>query len=162
MTKCSKEVFYITALNADDILRDVDPGSSERSGGCNAQIYNIDLTNGSLSFVTRCSGSRNTWEQRIQLYDWNYVIPEEEREFLEANWDKIKADYPDLLNSDLKLHCNCPSFMYSFHYLSDAMGYALEPQPNPPGSINPDNPRNPDLIGTVCKHLVSVLRTFFR
>jgi len=157
-----KEQFYITALNADDILRDVDQGSSERSGGCISSIDSLDISSGSMDFTTRCAGSRNTWQQRIQLYDWNYVIPEEEREFLESNWDKLKADYPDLLHSDLKLHCRCPSFIYSFHYLSDQMDYALEPQPNPPGSINRDNPRNPDLEGTVCKHLISVLRTFFR
>ena len=156
-----KTAFYINALSAADILRDVDPGTSSRSSGCNAQMSSINLASGSCDYVTRCGGSRNVWEQRVQLYDWNYIIPEDEREFLEADWNKLKVDYPELLKSDLKLHCQCPSFIYSFHYLSDAMDYALEPQPNPPGSINPNNPRNPDLIGTVCKHLVSVLRTYF-
>lgn len=157
------EFFYIKAMNARDILSDVDAGSSDRAGSCSANIVSMDTESGTLDCVSRCSGSRNMWRQRIQIYDWNYVIPEEEREMLDrgVSWEQLISDYPELKNSELKLHCDCPSFIYSFHYLSDQLDYALEHQPNPPGSINPDNPRNPDLIGTVCKHLVNVLRTFF-
>ena len=149
--------FYITALNADDILRDVDQGSSDRAGGCSASVMRVDTASGSMYTTARCSNSRNSWDQIIQLYDWNYVIPEEDREFLEPNWDKIKVDYPELLHSELKLGCNCPAWLYQgYQYIGTELEYVLEQEPRFPEI------RNPSLEGTVCKHLISVLRTFFR
>ena len=159
MTKCSQEVFYITALNADDILRDVDPGSSERSGGCVASLSRIEISSGTLDFIVRCAMSRNSWETRIQLYDWNYAIPEEDREVLDPNisWDQLKADYPELLGSELKLHCNCPAFLYwGSNYTLHQLDTALSPEDRYPGI------RDPNLEKVACKHVISVLRTFFR
>lgn len=149
--------FYITALNADDILRDVDLGSSNRAGSCTAQISNIDTSSGSIYTVCRCSNSRNVWEQLVQLFDFNYIIPEEEREFIEPNWDKLKADYPELLNSALKVECNCPAFQYwGSHYILHQLDTALTPEDRFPEI------RDPNLEHVACKHLVSVFRTFFR
>ena len=152
----NKIAFYINALNADDILRDVDQGSSGRASGCNSQLARLDISSGSIYTVSRCSNSRNAWEQIIQIYDWNYVIPEEEREFLDPDWNKIKADYPELLNSELKLGCNCPAWVYQgYQYIGTELDYVLEPEHRFPEI------RNPDLEGTCCKHLIATLRTFF-
>lgn len=154
-----KQQFYINALNADDILRDIDPGSADRAGGCSANLARLEISSGSLYFVTRCSGSRNIWEELVQLYDWNYVIPEEERETLDPNisWDHLKADYPELLNSELKVECNCPAFQYwGSHYILHQLDTAITPEDRFP------EVRDPNLEHIACKHLISVLRTFFR
>lgn len=148
-------MIYLIALNADDLLRDVDPATADRAGECSPNLWHFDPATGTLDFATRCARSRNSWEQRIQLIDFNYIVPEEEREFV-TTWDQLKAEYPDILGSNILVHCNCPAHLYwGRKYIMTELDTALEPEPRFPGI------RNPGLEGTVCKHLVSILRRYF-
>jgi dihydrodipicolinate synthase/N-acetylneuraminate lyase len=54
---------------------------------------------------------------------------------------------------DILVHCSCPSFLYhGYAYIATKLGFAIKREGRPPRI------RNPGLRGTVCKHLVVVLR----
>lgn len=109
--------------------------------------------------MTRCVYSGSNWEQRVQVYDFNYIIPPEDRElpdFASRSWDMLKADYPDLLNAELKLHCTCPAYLYwGSQYTLTQLDTSLEPENRFPGI------RDENLERIACKHLLAVLRGFF-
>jgi len=148
------------AFNADDILRDVDPATSGRAGACTADLTRFTMDVAMTEHIVRCAGSGNSWESRIQMMDFNYIIPEEERVELDPfiSFDQLKQQYPDLMQSDLLVACRCPSYQFQFHYLLNELGVAMGP---PEVNLPPDI-RNPDRIGTVCKHLAAVLQRFYR
>ena len=57
-----------------------------------------------------------------------------------------------LLNGNLYLHCSCPDWKYRMSYQSYQMGYGLFKELRYPHIANPK------LTGTVCKHVLAVLR----
>lgn len=151
-------MIYVSALDARDILADVDMPTAERAYGCNPQMYRFDLETASMDFVTRCNTSGNPHEQRVQLIDFNYIIPEEERNELTPgiSFEQLRAVYPELLESNLLVDCRCPFFTYyGRQYIMTQLDTALSPENRFPEI------RNPELSGTVCKHLVAVLRKYF-
>lgn len=125
MCKACKEGFIKIALSGTDILADVDERSSDRANECTAELYRFDITTGTADFVTRCARSGNAWEQRIQFIDLNYILDEEEK--LEAEpieegyegaeigeetpkivtFDQLVEAHPEVLESDILVHCNC-------------------------------------------------------
>lgn len=56
------------------------------------------------------------------------------------------------LESDVKLFCSCPSFQYNgYKYMADALDYGIRKEGRYPFV------RNPQLQGTVCKHLFQLM-----
>jgi len=56
------------------------------------------------------------------------------------------------LQSDVKLYCSCPSFQYNgYKYMADALDYGIRKEGRYPFV------RNPQLQGTVCKHLFQLM-----
>jgi hypothetical protein len=145
----------LIALNADDILRDVDSASSDRAGACIASLIHFDPSTATADFSVQCSGSRNNWEARIQLIDFNYIVPEEDRENIRT-WDDLVLNYPEILQGDILVHCRCPAYQFwGHHYTLHQLDTALSPEDRFP-SI-----RDPNLERVACKHLIAVLRTYF-
>lgn len=61
----------------------------------------------------------------------------------------------NLLNSDIEIHCTCPSFkVHGYQFILTNMQSALFPEHRPP------NKTNPKRQGSVCKHLRIVLTVF--
>jgi hypothetical protein len=143
----------LVALNVHDILADVDT-SGTRAGTCTPNIVRYDKDSATLFTVTRCATSRNAWEQIIQFIDFNFLVPEDERLLVET-FDDLKSNHSEVVDSgNILTFCNCPAFQFFYSYISDQLDISLQPENRFP-SI-----RNPNLQGTVCKHLISVFRRF--
>jgi len=145
----------LIALNAQDILRDVDPASSDRAYSCAPHLVTFAPDTATADFNVQCANSRNSWEVRVQLIDFNYVVPEDERELI-MGWDDIVQEYPELLTGDILLHCTCPAFQWwGSHYTLHQLDTALSPEDRYP------HIRDPNLERVACKHVIAVLRNFF-
>lgn len=71
-------------------------------------------------------------------------------------WEQVKEQVPEVMESDIRLHCGCPSHQFNGpHYILDQLDSAITPENRYP------NIRDPDLQHTLCKHLIAVLRRFF-
>lgn len=149
------------AYSARELVNYVAGPTRARAGECNSSLVYFSL-NGTVDFSTHCSTSNNTWQQRVLLEDIK-SIPEDELENVHGFEDLSK--YPDVLNGNIRVGCNCPSFVFwgnayevdsvdsgegSLGRYQDA-GY---PEGRPPT-------RNIHLPGYLCKHLISVISTFF-
>jgi len=89
------------------------------------------------------------WHQYIELSDIEEAIRLQARDRLMSNVDVVNL----AVFGDLKFHCNCPAFKYyGFQYMATELDYAIVPESRPPTI------RNPNLEGTVCKHLYQVLQ----
>jgi hypothetical protein len=145
----------ITAITVRDILNDIDSRTLDKASGCSAGLHKFDPKTATLDFMTRCPNSKNIWSQRVQLIDFNYVVPEEERPNI-TTWDQLRTEYPEILEGDVLVHCGCPAYTYwGMSYIMTQLDTALAPENRYP-SI-----RNPSLEGTVCKHLLTVFRNFW-
>ena len=54
------------------------------------------------------------------------------------------------MSGDLQVFCQCPDFRYRFKYMASQLGYGIYKETRFPGI------RNPNLEGSVCKHLLAV------
>jgi len=89
------------------------------------------------------------WQQRIELSDLSEAIRQQSRDRTMTNVDVVNL----AVFGDVKFHCNCPAFhYYGFQYIATELDSALKREVRPPTI------RNPNLEGTVCKHLYQVLR----
>lgn len=62
-----------------------------------------------------------------------------------------------LLSGDIAVYCSCPDFQYyGFSYMAHNLGYGIKKEDRFPVI------RNPNLKGTVCKHLGLVLQVYMR
>ena len=91
------------AFDAEEILGEVDTGSSDRSRRCSPNLVKFDENRGTLDFVTRCTTSRNAWSQRVAIEDWDIVlslVEEPEEEFEE---EEISEEVPEeIIEEDIK------------------------------------------------------------
>lgn len=66
----------------------------------------------------------------------------------------VKEKLDIALDSNISLFCSCPSFRYNgYMYMADELSYGIKQQQLFPGI------RNPELRGTVCKHLYQLMET---
>lgn len=66
----------------------------------------------------------------------------------------VKEKLDIALEGNISLFCSCPSFRYNgYMYMADELAYGIKNQQLFPGI------RNPDLRGTVCKHLYQLMET---
>jgi hypothetical protein len=151
------------ALAVDDLLRAIDYNSDARSRRCTANLTRFDSVRGVLDFVTRSSGSKTSWVQRVSIPDWELL---DEETFLIKNWQQLVSAYPEVKEMDIKVACSCPSFAFNGpSYIVDELdaGDVTLPRyqnaPRPEGT--PPNVRDKNLEHTLCKHLIAVLRRFW-
>ena len=153
----------ITGYTMRQIMDDVDDGSESRSRRCGSSLSKFDKKNGVAEFSSVCTAGSH--RQRISFNDWETIV-ELATEDEETDFDKLEGTalfgdpvVGDLLKeSDVIVFCSCPSYKFSFAYLcyTLSMGELGEAHDAPP------NIRNPELRGTVCKHLISVYNHYFK
>jgi len=158
----------------------------DRSMLCSPALAYFDANTGFLQFNTSCSGSRNAWTQTVLFDDWDSIVtrreppqpwgplePETdeemeerlERETLEEetsiigteSWPEVLAKFPELSFMDVKVHCDCPAFLWwGSQYSLEQRDTAL----NPAGVPFP-HVRDPALNNIICKHLEAVFTQHF-
>jgi len=86
----------------------------------------------------------------IAGHSWSQIIKMED---LDISNNLTKKDLKNiLLKSQIKVNCDCKDFLYKgYKYIGTQKGYSIENE-----YIKPDI-KNPNLEGTVCKHLLAVL-----
>lgn len=86
---------------------------------------------------------------------WQYIKLQDMKD-LDAVKEFSKKDIMRLmLQGDISLYCSCPDFLYrGFKYIGHNTGYGIYRETRFPKI------RNPNLEGTVCKHLGSVLQVY--
>lgn len=152
----------VLALAVDDLLKAIDYNSDARSRRCSPNLVRFDSVRGILDFVTRSSGSKDAWYQRVSIPDWG-ILDDEARAI--KNWQQLLGAYPEVKEMDIKVVCGCPSFAFNYAYITDQLDSGdvslqrYKNAPRPEG--RPPNIRNINLEGSICKHLISVLRRYF-
>lgn len=152
----------LLALTVDDLMRSIDYNSDTRSRRCTPNLIRFDAARGILDFVTRSSGSKNAWYQRVAVQDWN-ILDEEARKII--NWQQLTSAYPEVKEMDVRVACSCPAFSFNYAYITDQLDSGdvtlqrYKNAPRPEG--RPPNIRNINLEGSLCKHLIAVLRRFW-
>ena len=154
----------------------------DRASLCAATLTYFDAVGGLLNFNTTCAGSGNTWTQAVLFTDWdNFVkirVPDEwgplypetdeekaERERLEEettiigneDWPTVKAKFPELINADVKVSCNCPAYLWwGSKYNLEQRDTDMHPEGVPFPHI-----RDPENQNIICKHLAAVFNQHF-
>jgi len=91
-----------------------------------------------IAFKTTTSKKGTTYNQLIQILDVNNKID--------------KNNLLKSLKGNLKVDCSCPDYLYKgFKYIGTVKDYAIEDE-----DIKPIE-TNPELKGSVCKHLLAIL-----
>lgn len=99
-----------------------------------------------LIFETPSQSSGKTWTQQIRLRDYSQISRLRKNLTFE---EKIKTS---IEAGDVEVYCNCPDFLYKgYEWMADAGDYGIKTQNIPP------NVNNPNLDGSVCKHLNAVM-----
>jgi hypothetical protein len=149
-----------SAVSIADLSSMTDGASQSLSYGCTAALMSFDPTSGYFTFNTHCSTSSNSWDQELQFINWAALVPED---LQNQDWDQIKQAVPDIVNSDVRVHCSCPAFTYWGHAynLTNEDGALhrndIAPSLNDQGYYK----RDPDERHS-CKHLVAIYNSFFR
>jgi len=163
-------MFRLISMTSDDLLKAVDHDSDYRSGNCSPNIYRFDPKTGVIDFVTRCSGSKNSWYQRVRFDDWQVLLPQEAFEKAFSNnasgWQQMLQEFPEINELDVKVGCGCPYYLYyGSGYILDQLGAGEPSLPRYKNQPHPENRfpaiRDPGLEHTLCKHLIAVLRRYF-
>jgi hypothetical protein len=146
----------ILADSALDLRMNAPYWVDERASICGSALIHFDSIAGLLQFHTSCQNSRNIWIQTIDFVDWDLVVPEELRNE-NPPWDRVKADAPEVINIDIKVHCNCPAFLWWGSWWNvDDRGSALFSEGIPAPNI-----RDPQRNNVICKHLAAVFNQHF-
>jgi hypothetical protein len=112
----------------------------------------FDKRNGVLVFSTESQthpGTGLKWKQRIKLIDLPVAldIPDSKLKLI----DRVRL----AVYGDLKVECNCPAFLYwGYRYIMTQLDSVVGRKEKRLPKI-----RNPNLDGTVCKHLDNALYT---
>lgn len=143
------------AFSGADLIRNVDERTDRKSIGLHSTFISLDNSNWIAKFST--SGGSRTWNQYIKFLDADVVIPKEEQ-YIVKNITQLQTEYPMVLEGDILVGCECPAFTYYYSYVVTQLNSQL---PEYSEGRYPSI-RNPQLDGTVCKHLLSVIIEFFR
>jgi hypothetical protein len=173
-------MIVITAESALDLRVSAPTWVNERSTLCSPALAQFDAMSGFLQFNTNCAGSRNTWTQTILFNDWRSIVnirdpwgpldPETDEETIERerveeettivgteDWTEVLSKFPELLNMDMAVHCDCPAFLWwGSQYTLEQLDTALNPAGVPFPSV-----RDPALDNVICKHLAAVFANHF-
>jgi hypothetical protein len=149
----------LTALTINDLKRSIPSHVAARARLCSPALSSFSMGPDGivLQFWTASAGSRNSWIQTVQLFDWQLVPELVELQETNAGWDKVKAEVPEIMDLlNVKVHCNCPAFLwYGSQYQLTQLDTSMFDE-----SIYP-YVRDPSLQNTVCKHLAAAFDQFF-
>lgn len=127
-----------------ELLSDMEFKRKKRADNYSAIYQSVNPVDFTIYYTV--DGDKPTkWNQTVQLTDMKWLRKEKD---MTVN-DMLRL----ALTGDLKVFCNCPDFLYGgFKYMGTELGYNL-------GKGEDRFPiiRNPNLQGTVCKHLYRVL-----
>lgn len=173
-------MFITTAESALELSISAPSWVKDRSILCSPRLVHFDAVGGILQFNTACAGSRNTWTQTIVFDDWGSIVnlreawgplmPETEEERAERErleeettivgteqWPEVLAKFPELINADIVVHCDCPAFLWwGSWYNLEQRDTALFPEGIPFPHV-----RDPALNNVICKHLAAVFANHF-
>lgn len=97
-------------------------------------------------FQTKSQSGNKKWTQQIRLPDYSQISRLRKNLTFE---EKVKLT---INAGEVQVYCNCPDFLYKgYEWMADAGDYGIKPQDIPP------NVMNPELDGSVCKHLNAVM-----
>ena len=125
------------------------PSVARRVRGQNLKVTYLGVTKeGKVRF--KCTSGTTPgkfWFQEVIFKDLEVGL-----QILRENPTVTQKSIISLIQSgDLLLHCNDPSYKYYFQYVATKGGYSIRPERRYPKK------RNPQLTGSVCKHLLAVL-----
>lgn len=147
------------ALTINDIKRAVPAHVAARAKLCSPALSSFSMGPDGivLQFWTASAGSRNSWIQTVQMFDWQLVPELVELQETNSGWDKVKAEVPEIMDLlNVHVHCNCPAYLwYGSQYQLTQLDTSMYDE-----SIYP-YVRDPYLQNTICKHLAAVLDQFF-
>jgi len=107
------------------------------------------FTGNTLSFRVQASGDTDTapshYQVRIRLEDWNNAITKGEG-------GKYLLAAKQATAGRVSFDCNCPRYIYWFHYLASIGGFDIAPHEDVFPKI-----RNPKLRGCACKHVLKTM-----
>jgi hypothetical protein len=172
-----------TAASVLDLRMSAPYWVDQRAALCSPRLEHFDAVSGLLQFFTYCANSRNQWIQTIVYENWESVVNIEPSEYaqppgegeepgeliapeveLEENtiksddsWEIVRGKVPELINLDIKVHCNCPAFLWwGSQYNLEQRDTALYPEGAPPPTST-----DPYLANVICKHLAAVFDRYF-
>lgn len=140
----------IQELTARDILKDADKKSLARAKPLASTVLRFK---GNVVSTQTTSGTTKGkfWIQTLQLTSLRKQLDR----VRSGNTSLLKALRAAVLEGDIKVHCNCPAQKWwGWAYISTELGYKYGRKQRIFPKI-----RNPRLRGTVCKHLINVLKT---
>ena len=116
--------------------------------GYNINLLSINYTDNEFQFLTKSQTTPGViWTQRIRLQ--KTLTPEEV-----ARMTDRELQYR-ILDGQLKIFCDCPSFIYwGFAYKAWMRGYGLVRETRRPIV------RNPKEQGMICKHLFAIMQAW--
>lgn len=132
----------------DDLEKGTEKKRAKRGQRSNSRYIGVNPKTHTAFFKTKDpQGSGQEWEQHVRFPDYTDV-------------GRLKKDITTkekvqlaLKAGEVKVYCDCPDFIYGGHqYMAHADGYGTRKEVRFP-DLN-----NPNLEGTVCKHVNSVAR----
>jgi hypothetical protein len=146
-------MIYLVAFNGKDLLNAIDYRTESKSHGCNGVSYGFDKNTWTARFVTTCSKSKNSWEQRIQFVDAETIIAPEKTHQV-STIETLFDLYPEIKETDIRVGCNCPAYKYFYSYVITQLESELDKEERYPYI------KNPQLDGSFCKHLAVIVRKY--
>jgi len=131
--------------NYQDLLKGVDNARLQRAKDRPTKFAGL-VNKNELRFVTRGSDG-NKYTNKVRLVDL-----EDSMQFIDLTLrDRVSL----AMKGDLHVSCDCPDFLFSGRkYIATQMGFAF---PEDPENRFP-TVKNPNLDGTLCKHLITVMQ----
>lgn len=148
---------YVRADSVLNLRMNAPHWVDERAALCGSHLIHFDSVGGLLQFHTSCQNSRNIYIQTIDFDEWEDVVPEEIR-LENPPWERVKADVPDLLNVNVRVHCNCPAFLWwgSWYHMEDRDSALFQE-----GTPAPTQQLELRQANIICKHLAAVFNQHF-
>jgi len=121
----------------------------QKSQHIKATYLGVDKRTGDLLFKTNSGTTPGKfWHQRVRLLD---LPTARDLAAVDGSISDMKIINLAIFG-DIALHCDDPSFRYYWSYIAFQLGYGLRRESRFPKI------RNPRLEGSICKHLVAVLK----
>jgi len=141
----------ILEVNLREIIRSADVGSLNRQKNqkLHSRFLGVD-ENGILLFKTISGTTKGKWwKQKVQLLDLSEAVA-----MIQSGVDMTDAELINItIFGNIKVPCDCPAFLYwAWKYMAWGLDYGIEPETRAPKR------NNINLLGSACKHLISVMR----
>lgn len=142
--KILQSIEKVNEATRKELLSDMEVKRKKRADNYAAIYQSVNPVDFTIYYTA--DGDKPTkWNQTVKLADMAWLKKEKD---LDIN-DMLRL----ALTGELKVFCNCPDFLYGgFKYMGTELDYNLGAPENRFPII-----RNPNLEGTVCKHLYRVI-----